>query len=513
MTAHAFEKELPEVFSKADHMPSLPAVALEVLRLTQDEDSTIDELATCLSHDPALAAKILKLSNSSLFGMGQETTTLQRATMVLGLKTVKLMSLSFSLVGSLPKSGARGGFDFGEYWRRSLIRSVAARSLARFTGSGLGDEAFLCGLLAHFGRLVMAQVLPQDYGILAEQEGGWPSPESEESAFGFTSSDLCATLLKDWNVPEVIYMASGYWCRVDELPEDSPDEIRELCLLMSLSALTERVLCDQEKGSALAALNQQLAECNGHSAAEVDAFLIGLESGITETADMLSVQLPCGKSHEEIMNEARQQIVAVSLGQAAQLQRTSDERDRLAFEKERLKEKATTDKLTGLPNRAFFDEFLEAQILQRTRERVPLSLGLVMIDIDHFKKFNDTHGHQAGDAVLAEVGRLLSQSTRKGDVAARYGGEEFAVIAPHTNPYNLRAMAERLRTAIEGAELSFDGTVLKVTASFGGACISEFESEKDLKALVKLADSLLYRSKENGRNCCEVYKKIRFPGR
>jgi HD-like signal output (HDOD) protein len=89
-------------------------VAAEVLRLTEDEDSTLDELAGALSRDPALSAKLLRLSNSSLFNLGQEITTLQRATMVLGMKTVKLMSLSFSLAGSLPREGEIAAFDLQE---------------------------------------------------------------------------------------------------------------------------------------------------------------------------------------------------------------------------------------------------------------------------------------------------------------------------------------------------------------------------------------------------------------
>ena len=129
MSHLVFERELPSALTSAEDLPSLPAVALEVLRLTQDENSTVENLAQCLSRDPALAAKILKLSNSAMFSMGKEVTTLQRATMVLGLKTVKLMSLSFSLIGSIPGSGSEGRFSFEEYWRRSLVRSVSARSL------------------------------------------------------------------------------------------------------------------------------------------------------------------------------------------------------------------------------------------------------------------------------------------------------------------------------------------------------------------------------------------------
>ena len=99
------------------------------------------------------------------------------------------------------------------------------------------------------------------------------------------------------------------------------------------------------------------------------------------------------------------------------------------------------------------------------------------------------------------------------DLAARYGGEEFAIIAPHTNPYNLRSLAERLRRAIEAEEVEFEGQTLKVTASMGAACIGEFRSPEDAQALIKLADSLLYRAKKNGRNRSEVFKRLQLPGR
>ena len=139
MSVYVFEKELPDALKKADNLPSLPAVALDVLRLSQDEDVTLDAMATCLSRDPALSAKLLKLANSSLFGFGKEVTTLQRATMMLGMKTVKLMALSFSLAGSLPRKGRSGGFDYGEYWRRSLVCAVSARSLAKSRNTAPGS--------------------------------------------------------------------------------------------------------------------------------------------------------------------------------------------------------------------------------------------------------------------------------------------------------------------------------------------------------------------------------------
>ena len=137
---------MSEAIKSADRLPSLPSVAIEVLRLTRDDDADIKELAQAIEMDPALATKMLKLANSPSYRRGAEITTLLRACNVLGMKTVKLMALSFSLKSALPTSGDAKGFDYTLYWRRSLTTAVAARGLGRLTKSRCADEAFLCGI-------------------------------------------------------------------------------------------------------------------------------------------------------------------------------------------------------------------------------------------------------------------------------------------------------------------------------------------------------------------------------
>jgi len=288
--------------------------------------------------------------------------------------------------------------------------------------------------------------------------------------------------------------------------------VRELVQLLEVTALIESILCDEQKGEPLGILHKQVRERFDLQETEIDSFLIGLESGISETADMLSIQLPDGESHEEIMNRAKLQIVNVSLGTVVDLKQAHRDNESLEDEIKHLETKANTDKLTGLPNRGAFDEFLGSQAQKRIRGKVPRALGLVLLDIDRFKNFNDTYGHQAGDEVLRMVGQVIMRMTRKGDLAARYGGEEFAVIAPLTNTFGMKTLAERLRKAIEDEVIEWEGEKLQVTASFGAACISDFGSEEDVPKLIKLADHYLYKAKENGRNRCEVYPKVRFPG-
>lgn len=126
-----------------------------------------------------------------------------------------------------------------------------------------------------------------------------------------------------------------------------------------------------------------------------------------------------------------------------------------------------------------------------------------MFDIDHFKKVNDTYGHQAGDEVIRLVSSTLRKNLRQTDIAGRYGGEEFGVILADTSAKSAVVFCERLRKQIEAAEVHHDGQTIKVTVSLG---ISEIHPDKDdYKQWLECADQALYRCKENGRNQTQIY--------
>ncbi|MEY4579381.1 MAG: Response regulator PleD [Pseudomonadota bacterium] len=161
---------------------------------------------------------------------------------------------------------------------------------------------------------------------------------------------------------------------------------------------------------------------------------------------------------------------------------------------------ARVDALTGLWNRAYLDSRLAQEIAQARRSGRPLSL--VMCDVDHFKRVNDTHGHTTGDAVLRSIGARLLASLRTSDVACRFGGEEFAVILPGIDAAGAAAAAERIRAVIAATPIDTGTLSLTVTASLGYADSDSFASDVDLMPaqLIEHADAALYAAKRAGRN-------------
>lgn len=172
----------------------------------------------------------------------------------------------------------------------------------------------------------------------------------------------------------------------------------------------------------------------------------------------------------------------------------------VVIEKSRLFNLATIDGLTGLVVHRHFQAKMEEEFRRARRYGKPLSY--LMTDIDHFKKFNDTWGHQIGDMVLREVAKIVRDSARDTDIAARYGGEEFAVILPETEPDGAMLFAERLRQRVESAAFNGPKGDLKVTISVGVSSIP-FNQPETPAEMIKMADEALYVCKRNGRNRVE----------
>ena len=158
---------------------------------------------------------------------------------------------------------------------------------------------------------------------------------------------------------------------------------------------------------------------------------------------------------------------------------------------------ATTDPLTGLRNRRSF--FEKAEDCFDLHQRYKSDISILMIDIDHFKKINDTLGHDGGDEILRRFSNVLESMVREVDVLARLGGEEFAILLPDTKRLGAAVLAERTRSAIEHTPIKYNDQDILITASIGMASISS-EDVESISELVRIADNRLYLAKERGRN-------------
>ncbi len=213
------------------------------------------------------------------------------------------------------------------------------------------------------------------------------------------------------------------------------------------------------------------------------------------SADLAGIDRKSDGANAAVFGAMDQMLVANSELQ----QRLEQAEKQLATQAEEIKtheSEARTDSLTGLSNRRAFDDELKRRFSEWQRKGTQCTL--VLMDIDFFKKFNDTHGHQVGDEVLRSVAKVLAKQSRDMDVPCRYGGEEFAMILPATEASKACKVAERIRAAIEESTTVCDGKTLKVTCSLG---ITQFLDDDDVARLIRRSDDALYTSKKAGRNC------------
>ncbi len=216
----------------------------------------------------------------------------------------------------------------------------------------------------------------------------------------------------------------------------------------------------------------------------------------TEEVERVYIELQ--KSHHSLEASSREvkaqaeKLAALNAELRCVQEELQDSHNRLEDLNRHLEEQAATDPMTGLPNYRIFKQTLEREVALANRNDIPLSL--LMLDVDHFKDFNDRNGHQAGDEVLKSVGDLLRSTVRAGDLPARYGGEEFAVIMPHTPVAAANLAAERIRAGIDKLKLPHGS----ITVSVGVAGLSLHA--RDMEAIVREADAALYTAKFSGRN-------------
>jgi HD-like signal output (HDOD) protein/GGDEF domain-containing protein len=295
---------------------SLPAVAVEVLRLTGESRVDARALKDCIERDPALATRLLRVVNSSLFGVSRQVTDLGQALTLLGTRPLKMLVLGFSL----PKDLFTGleASVLARYWRRTLVKAVAARDLAERLWQASGDEPFIAGLIQDIGMLALVQQLGDSYVQFLDhvQTHGGSLLDRELDSLGFDHIILSSRLLAHWGLPPALCSAIAVppdEARIAELPSGG----RMLPQILHLAELLAR-LVEQPYGPALRDLLNVGARYCGLTYDTLQSLVAEVQRKVAELADVLSLELPAGSDYVDLLMAAQQRLSTESFQVAAE---------------------------------------------------------------------------------------------------------------------------------------------------------------------------------------------------
>jgi two-component system cell cycle response regulator len=470
-------------------LPTLPAIAVQVLELVRDPNAQIPQLARLISKDPALASKILRTVNSSLYARPTKISKLTQALSLLGLQTVRVLVLGFSLVRNL-KNHRNKGFKPLEYWRRAIYSATSALTLAQRVQPDVQEEAFVAALLMDMGMLVLDEALGEQYGRINEKARTHIDlVRLEEATFQSTHAEVSGYLAETWGLPATLAVPMKWHHKPASAEDPALQKLAQICCLAGRAA---DIFVEESASAALTELHDSCSAQYQISPEECDGLLSQISKRTAEIAPLFEINVNTGVSYESILRKANESVIQFTLA----------DQQHARIENDQLRQQASADALTGLATRGKFHTFLPQAVSEALKRRTPLTL--ILLDIDHFKAVNDKYGHQRGDVALKAVAKVLSTLARPCDLAARYGGEEMALIIPGAHRATAAAVAESIRKTIASFPPAVAG-VSELTVSIGVATLELAGGIKEPAHLLKAADMALYAAKNAGRNCVRVF--------
>ncbi|MEM9109823.1 MAG: GGDEF domain-containing protein [Planctomycetota bacterium] len=476
-------------------LPSMPAVAMQIIDLVQQDEVNVDKIVDAVSLDPALSTKMLKTVNSSFYGLPKTIGSVHQAVVVLGLNSVKTLALGFSLVGKLTESGAEG-FDQMAYWRRSLYCATAAKQLCERLNIVQAEEVFMASLLQDVGQLALTQVLSEEYTEILNASRGDHRALSgiETERLGGDHAAVGGVLTESWGLPPLLVES----IRLHERPEEAEEGMLELIRVIHAGAHAAEVIEYPDDKQRVEQYHDLYSGWFGIESADADKLLESICRKAKETQRLF--ELPTGEliNPDEIMARAQQALEQIGLADVR-------EAGEPQLDSQVPEHKATRDVVTGLFNRRHFDEKLDETFLTAGPD---LPLSLVFIDLDHFKSINDKYGQDAGNAVLVTIAETLAKTAEGRAEAFRYGGDEFLLLCAGMTRNDTAVFAEQLRVniiqAMSQVNIGDAGVHPGITGSIG---VATYDGSlfKRPEQLVRAADKGAYAAKNSGRNTVRVF--------
>ena len=494
-------QDIQQLIREKLNFPSPPAIAVQILNTIKKDEAALTDLVQIISADPALTVKMLKVANSGIYSCGGTISNIQRAVSILGTNSIKNIALSFVIASELSDSESTG-FNFNYFWRSSITTAVAAELFATSI-QYKDDDIFVTAMLQNIGMLVIAMTKGEEYDkLIAESKLSKASLlRLEKDKFGFNHQQVGYALLEEWRFPSSITEPILY--------HHNPNHAHDTChksatinyyadQLASIYTTTGNAenarLLQQDIVAKYQLSTSQATELIDSVATQSDTILASFDLDASTTKPF-SILLQEANVELGKLNLSSEQIVL-------EMKEAKEKAEMLSHELQdancRLKELVFRDGLTGLYNHRYFQETLSNEIARAARYQS--SVSLILFDIDFFKNVNDTHGHPAGDLVLMNIAKAVTNAVRPCDIVARYGGEEFAVILPETNAAGVNVFAARLRRCIEGIATLVDGQLIYVTVSAGATTYCKYSVGITKSIMIDTVDKALYLSKNNGRN-------------
>jgi diguanylate cyclase (GGDEF)-like protein len=499
----AKSKSMHPRLQRGNRLPSLPTVAVEILRLFNTPDASIQELTETVQTDPALAIRILKAANSPRYGARGEITDLRMGIARLGRNNLTPLVLSFSLASTSLKT-TDAAEHYKQIWLRCFVQATAAEIIAATHGPTAAAECFTINLLAGIGRLAMLKADAELYSQCIDQtaESNRPFCEIAEQLFGTTPLALSIDILHDIGLPE--RRITAVRCLENaELKADLQSSDAQIVAATRTADAVARYLCDENAAVGLLTLEEAISGSCDEADQTVEGLLEAIHARLEESGSLFNIDPSRIPAPDELLESALEQLADFTsfLGTSDQDQVPSElleENGRLKRRVQDLIRETSVDALTGIYNRGWFNTHMsEVQAISRINDQ---EFGVAIIDIDRFKLVNDTHGHQAGDHVLREVAQALNGVTRQDETIARYGGEEFVLLLENACQQGMAVVGERLRSQVEAATIEFEGKSIPVTVSVGIAHGYPWQNANFSQELFARADAALYEAKHNGRN-------------
>ena len=489
-------------------LPSLPAVAMRILDAVKKEDTSFQELSKIISTDPALVAKTLKIVNSSLFARQKKIDSLEKAVGLLGFTNLKNIALSYVIAKEFRGQG-EAEFDFNAFWKRSVTASIAA-DLTKNVINYQNPDVFVTSLLQNIGILIMYICKPEKYLQVLDERltTSLPSQVIEKHIFGFDHQEIGSEVLKKWGFPENIYLPIKYHHDTKNACAEYEIQIE----ILQVSDAISRWYHQSRNIRELEFVNDILGNKHGIPKKEIENLIDRVAENSTEMLSSFEIRSNEILPYSQILRETNEELEKLNLSYAQLLISYKEEKERAEFLAKQLKEKneklreiSQRDGLTNLLNHKHFHETFDKEFNRAKRYRRPLSL--IMLDIDLFKKINDTYGHRVGDIVLKELSNKITAKVRQNDLVARYGGEEFAIILPETDLTGSKLVSERIRSTVEQSEIVTESHKINITVSLGLAAYDPYrQGEMSKENLLDTADAAMYISKKNGRNRVTIHE-------